>query len=245
MNRSVQRYLSTTFRARWSRTCLGAAEYLFDLQPTKGFGGPLNGSRARMAAFEELNGRCPFDAIIETGTFRGETTIFFAAAGCPVYSSEVNPRFLVYARMRLRSRPNVHFHLGDSRQFLCRLIEDSSVPKDRVFFYLDAHWEEDLPLREEVELIFRHWTRPVVMVDDFQVPDDSGYQFDDYGEGKKLSLEYLDPVSHLGFTPFYLTLPSSEEGGPKRGWVVLAGDEYSIDQLRAVPQLREWRQTKV
>ena len=105
-------------------------------QSVTGFGGPLNGSAARLAAFEELRRRCAFDAIIETGTYRGESTIYFAGTGCAVYSSEVNPRFLGYARMRLRARPNVHILLGDSRQFLRRLIENPSVPKDKVFFYL-------------------------------------------------------------------------------------------------------------
>jgi hypothetical protein len=240
MNRSIRGLLSATIGEERFDAWLGAVDFIFNRQATTGFGGPLNGSAARLTAFEELKRRCSFDAVVETGTYRGESTIFFAAAGCPVYSSEVNPRYLGYAQARLWSRSNVHFCLGDSRQFLRRLIQDSTVPKDKVFFYLDAHWHDDLPLREEVDLIFRHWTRPVVMIDDFQVPDDSGYQFDDYGEGKKLSLDYLDPVAHLGFTPFFPALPSSEEVGFKRGWVVLARDGLSIDQLRKVTQLREW-----
>lgn len=217
-------------------------DYIFQLQVVTGFGGPLNGSAARMTVFKALHRDCSFDAIVETGTYRGESTIYFGATGCPVYSSEVNPRYLGFARMRLRSRSNVQILLGDSRQFLRRLIEDASVPKDKVFFYLDAHWRDDLPLREEVELIFRNWKRPVVMVDDFQVPGDAGYQFDDYGEGKKLSLGYLDPVAHLGFTPFFPTLPSSEETGYKRGWTVLARDQFWIDQLREIAQVQEWQQ---
>jgi len=238
MNQSIRRLLSAAFGEERFDVWLGAVDCIFQRQPTTGFGGPLNGSLARLAAYEEMKRRCSFDAVVETGTYRGETTIFFASTGCPVYSSEVNPRYLGYAQARLWSRPNVHFCLGDSRQFLRRLIQDSTVSKDRVFFYLDAHWHDDLPLRDEVDLIFRHWTRPVVMVDDFQVPDDH-----DYGEEKKLSLEYLNPVAHLGFTPFFPALPSSEEVGLKRGWVVLAGDDISIDQLRAITQLREWRRS--
>ncbi len=204
----------------------------------------MNGSPSRLTTFDQLKQQCPFDAIVETGTYRGESTLFFATAGCPVYSSEVNPRYMGYAQARLWSRSNVSLFRGDSREFLRRLIQNSNVSKDRVFFYLDAHWHDDLPLREEIDLIFRNWTRPVVMVDDFQVPDDSGYLFDDYGEGKRLSLEYLDSVAHLGFTPFFPSLPSSEEIGLKRGWVVLAGDDFSIGQLRAVAQLRQWRYPK-
>jgi hypothetical protein len=244
MNRFVRRSLSATFGEQRFDAWLGAVDCIFHRQPSTGFGGPLNGSPARLAVFNELKRRCLFAAVVETGTYRGESTIFFATAGCPVYTSEVNARYMGYAQLRLWSRSNVHFCLGDSRQFLRRLTGDSTVPKDSVFFYLDAHWHDDLPLREEIDLIFRHWTRPVVMVDDFQVPDDSGYQYDDYGEGKKLSLEYLNPVAHLGLVPFFPASPSSEEIGLKRGWVVLAGDGYSIDQLRGVAQLREWRQPK-
>ncbi len=236
----TRRLLPATFGEERFFVWLGAADSIFRRQPNTGFGGALNGSLARLAAFEELKRRCVFDAIVETGTYRGESTTFFASAGCPVYSNDVNPRYFGYAQARLWSRRNVHFCLGDSRQFLRRLIQDPTVSKERVFFYLDAHWHDDLPLREEVDLIFRHWTKPLVMVDDFQVPDDPGYQFDDYGEGKKLSLGYLNPIAHLGFIPFFPTLPSSEEIGLKRGWVVLASDSYSIDQLRLVDQFREW-----
>jgi hypothetical protein len=56
-----------------------------------------------------------------------------------------------------------------------------------------------------------------------------------------LSLEYLEPVAHLGFTPFFPALPSSEETGYKRGWIVLAGDHSSIEQLREIAQVREWQ----
>ncbi len=243
LKRVIRRSFSAVLGEQRFDAWLGAMECIFRFQLVTGFGGPLNGSAARMAAFEELNRRCSFDAIVETGTYRGESTVYFGATGRPVYSSEINPRYLGYARMRLMSKSNVHILFGDSRQFIRRLIEDASVPKDKVFFYLDAHWHDDLPLREEVELIFGNWKRPIVMVDDFQVPDDSGYEFDDYGEGKRLALEYLAPVTHLEFTSFFPALRSSEEPGLKRGWIVMAKDSFSIEQLRQIPQVREWQHT--
>ena len=54
-----------------------------------------------------------------------------------------------------------------------------------LFIYLDAHWEEDLPLAEELAVIARATTRCIVMIDDFQVPGD-GYAYDNYGPGKAL-----------------------------------------------------------
>ena len=242
LNRIIRQLLLVTLGEERSGSCLGAVDYIFNHRLAAGFGGPLTGSPARLATFQELRQLFSFDAFVETGTFRGESTNFFASFGHPVYSSEVNPRYLGYARLRLRSLSNIHFFLGDSRHFLQQLINDSRVSKGGVFFYLDAHWQEDLPLREEVNLIFSHWSKPVVMVDDFEVPYDSGYQFDDYGEGKKLSLEYLESVAHLGFVPFFPSTPSAEEVGVKRGWVVLARDDESIHQLRSIAGLREWPQ---
>ena len=66
---------------------------------------------------------------------------------------------------------NVHLHNKDSVEFLRELSTDASVPKERVFFYLDAHWLKHLPLREELELIASAWKRPIIMIDDFCVPD--------------------------------------------------------------------------
>jgi len=76
----------------------------------------------------------------------------------------------------------------DSREFIQRL----DVPRQaRTFFYLDAHWEESLPPREELDLIIREFKQFVVMIDDFEIPNDPGYGFDDYGPGKRLSLRDL------------------------------------------------------
>ena len=74
------------------------------------------------------------------------------------------------------------------------LARDSSVPKCDVFFYLDAHWEDDLPLLEEIEVIFSHRDRATIMIDDFCVPG-TDYGFDDYGAGKTLNLAYLRAVT--------------------------------------------------
>jgi hypothetical protein len=49
---------------------------------------------------------------------------------------------------------------------------------DPTLFYLDAHWEEYLPLRDELQLIYNNFPRAVVLVDDFKVDDDLGYGFD-------------------------------------------------------------------
>ena len=156
------------------------------------WGAAFNGQKLRQGIFVAVVEENPLTAIIETGTFRGTTTELLARTLLPVYTVEAWPRFYEFARMRFRSqRDRVHVYEGDSRAFLRQLAADSSVPHDRVFFYLDAHWGEDLPLLEEVGIIFKSWTRAIVMIDDFKVPG-TDYQYDDYGSGKALTLEYLE-----------------------------------------------------
>ena len=112
-----------------------------------------------------------FGLVIETGTYRADTTRFLAETfGCPVWTVEANRRFFTYSRRRLRRLSNVTVEYGDSRECLRSLSERTAGV--RVFAYLDAHWHESLPLREEIETIARDWPQSVIMIDDFQVPDD-------------------------------------------------------------------------
>jgi hypothetical protein len=116
------------------------------------------------------------------------------------------------------------------------LAANVQFPKSKVFFYLDAHWQEHLPLAEELEIIFTSWREAVVMVDDFKVPG-SDYAYDDYGPGKALTLEYLDRLRHLELTPFFPAVPSELETGLKRGSVVLCREAIVTERLSRIESL--------
>lgn len=70
---------------------------------------------------------------------------------------------------------------------------DSRLNEAVTFFYLDAHWYGDIPPRDE-RAGEQKWSRFVAMIDDFEVPGDAGYGFDDHGPGRALTLEYIRPV---------------------------------------------------
>ena len=202
---------------------LATLEYYLRPSVREPSGGPLNGQHVRQQIVLELLRAVPFEAIVETGTYRGSSTEFFAThSQVPVRTVESSPRFFYYSNLRFRRRPRVQLTLGDSRELLRRLATDATFPKQRVFFYLDAHWYDDLPLREEVELIARSWNDAAIMIDDFEVPGDTGYGFDNYGPDKRLCLEYLPSLSALGMTAYFPAAPSEQETGPRRGCVVLA-----------------------
>ena len=79
------------------------------------------------------------------------------------------------------------------------------------------------------------------MIDDFCVPDDSGYEFDDYGEGKILNLSYLSRVIEAhNLSVYFPAKPSNFETGAKRGCVVLISKSLSARFKKSVTSLREY-----
>jgi hypothetical protein len=175
-------------------------------------------------------------AVVETGTYRGTTTEFlWQITGKTVYSAESEPRYYEYARKRFSQNASVILSLSDSRQFLQDLAADVAVPKEDVFFYLDAHWGPDLPLREELQLITRHWRNCIIMIDDFEVPDDPGYGFDDYGEGRSLTAGYIPHSKIRQGEVLYPSLPSSLETGARRGCAMLVESERASVLLSKLP----------
>jgi hypothetical protein len=220
---------------------VGSIDYLRFPELGVAWGGPFNGQCARQKLFRELIAKIAPAAIIETGTYRGTTTEFMAETGIPFYSVEGLPRNYGFSRARLWRKGNVHLYLGDSRAVLRYLFAGRlrSVCERPVFAYLDAHWDEDLPLEEELEIIYDNCSAAVVMIDDFKVPNDSGYQYDDYGPGKSLSPAYIDHVlSKYCLEAYYPSTPSSKETGARRGCVVLGRRQIHGDSLSALPLLR-------
>lgn len=214
---------------------VGENQYHLSPQLNSRWGGPFNGQALRQQLFEELVGKIPFAAIVETGTFRGTTTDYMhRTLRVPVFTVELHPQYAGYAKARFRGNDLIKVCNDDSRAFLKRLSEDPGLRGKQVFFYLDAHWGEDLPLLEEVEIILSTWPRSVLMIDDFKVPGDEGYGYDNYGPGRALTLEYLRPLKHLGFAAFFPSRGAASETGRKRGCVVLARAADLVEDLKGL-----------
>ena len=229
-------------RARvWLAERTGAWDYWCKPAWRDSWGGPFNGQEFRQRLFAELSARVPFVAIVETGTYRGTTTRYFRrATRLPIHSFEANPRHYGFARAHLKSLPDLQLHRCDSRTGLIHLATSNALPAGCVFFYLDAHVFGDLPLADEVDLAFRHWPQAVVMIDDFAVPDDPGYGFDDYGAGKAFTLAYLGEHDVLPAGVWFPECASAAETGARRGCVVLAQAVDLILRIDTVTTLRRW-----
>jgi hypothetical protein len=204
--------------------------------------GAFNAQTGRQRIFADLVRNLGIEEIVETGTFRGATTEFMhRQSGLPIRSVEFASRLFGYASARLLRYPKVRLSRGDSRAFLRLRLRDDRFRQRKLLFYLDAHWERDVPLPEEVSIIFDRAQQAAVLIDDFEVPSDPGYRFDDYGPGKRLSLPLLGLSRWSDVAVFFPTLPSAEETGARRGCVVLCRTAPWIGLLDGVPSLRRHR----
>lgn len=182
--------------------------------------------------------------IIETGSFRGLTTEWFGRefAG-PIFSCELSPRYYFQAVKNNESNDNISIVQTDSRLFLAEVGQDDGLSAAPLI-YLDAHWEQDLPLQEELEIVHRRFTKFVVVIDDFEVPFDGGYTWDDYGEGKALNLNYISRSEIADCIIGFPIMPSDEENGARRGaCVVVKGPSEFLDKCTSlkVGALHEWQ----
>lgn len=184
---------------------------------------------------QEVLKKLEITTFVETGTFLGETTEEMARTGLDVFTVELDERRKHFLAEKLQHYPLVHLTIGDSRDFLRALVSEPRCPLQTVLFYLDAHWNADLPLREEVEFIVKTWRRSVIVIDDFQVPGDSGYGYDSYPGVGELTQDYLVP---LPLTHFWPKLPSKQENGACRGCTVLTWDNKTREALKSVRSLR-------
>lgn len=203
----------------------------------------LNGQAERQRIFEDIVRAFDVREIIETGTFLGDSTGFFASRlpDVTVRSCELSPRFAALARGRLSAFTNVDISCSDSRAFLSSLENAQPSPPGTISFaYLDAHWDADLPLMEELPLLLGKRGNAVIMIDDFEVPGDDGYSFDSYGRGKELTMRNFLPLfARNGLQAFSPAASSRSETGYRRGCVVLAPAGPLSDRLATLLTLRK------
>jgi hypothetical protein len=206
----------------------------------------FNGQFSKHRIFRDLCSSFSFEAFVETGANIGITTRFLASFGKPVYSVEINEDRYLRALELLRNEPQVQLSQGDSRDFLGDLTSSGILAENCLaFFYLDAHWDGRLPLREEISVIGSKHPYSIVMIDDFRIEDDEGYGYDVYGS-EEITLSFLhEELSRNNWQVFFPTLPSFQDQMgddilPPRGTAIIARDEKLTSLLKRIASLRRW-----
>jgi hypothetical protein len=169
--------------------------------------------------------RC--DAILETGSHLGDTTVYLSKRypHLPVVSCDINSTYAETAAGRLRDLPNATVEAADSRSMLGRWIGKFQRP----FVFLDAHWLDDWPLKQELEML----RSGVICIDDFNVGK-PGFAFDHYHGiecGPALLLPFGNRVPH-----YYVPQPTAHYPYPclqpvRRGGKAFIELELSISAM--------------
>jgi hypothetical protein len=225
--RLSEAYPKFTLHARRFRAALTGKVYFF------------NGQKSRTRVFHALNGGVQFQNFVETGTFLGMTTDFLARTarkrGAQVYSCEINDRHYAIASRTVGQLQNVHLYHGNSVDYLRSLSAKLSQALN--FVYLDAHWNDYLPLRDEL-LILKRWQNTVVMIDDFKVPADERFGWDRYDDEREICLQHIEG-SVGGNAVYFPNYPATDEGAlAARGYCVIAMSERLRKVLDSIPLLR-------
>lgn len=111
-----------------------------------------------------------FPCFVETGTFKGETTLWASSLFARVYTIELNESYLANAKVSLGHKNNIAYYLGDSRGQLPVVLDsiDSSC-----VLWLDAHSgggffsdHDDCPILEELCAINKSGLKSLILIDD-------------------------------------------------------------------------------
>lgn len=203
----------------------------------------FNRQKLRLQVFQEIDENIAFDNYIETGTYLGLTTHFLArtasARGAFVHSSEINDDFITIAASVVGKSNNVRLHHGNSVDMLRSLTP--SVSQSTNFVYLDAHvGVEYLPLRDELEMV-RHWPNTVIMIDDFKVPYDGEFTWDQYDNEREISLRYIEGSFGSGSVYFPRYRAREERVAVARGYCVISMSERFDKVLDEIQLLERYK----
>lgn len=179
---------------------------------------PFNGDEHTARFVESIIDAFDVKYVVETGTYMGSTTKFFAQKPQlkKVFTIEIVPRLMDYSQSRLAAELNpadhsrIEFMLGDSSQKLEDAVQaidslEKDGPAPLVLMYLDAHSMQSgtCALNAELSLVRKRCPgRAIVVVDDFFNPG-RNYRYDVYG-GKPISFEMVHGLLEPAFPEGYL-----------------------------------------
>lgn len=127
-----------------------------------------------------------FRCAVETGTWKGHTTVWLASVFDRVFTVEVNAERFGANKARFAAYDNIEALQGDSPRVLLELLPRLPFP---LLAFLDAHWKDQWPLRDELKILLSVRRPKLIAIHDFQVPGrDFGY---DAYQGRACSLDYI------------------------------------------------------
>ena len=167
------------------------------------------------------------EVFVETGANVGSTLgdVVRRYPHLECFSCEPDPDAFAVAHAHATVRAGVHVFEETSQEFLRRFECSERQRFDQpLLAWLDAHdYGFEWPLREEVSFLTGRFTRGAILIDDFQVPGQPEFGWDQY-DGRSCSFDYIES-SISDSVAYRLSYPSYSEHTsrwhPLRGWGLL------------------------
>lgn len=204
----------------------------------KWYSRPFNGQVSRHKQIQQISNVVKPDVAIETGTFLGTSTPYLSTmVSGDTYTIEFVAKYAKKARMRFESEfQNLRITLieGNSVKEIQSLLKN--IPStSTILAYLDAHWEKDLPTAQELNELLQWGNNWVAVIDDFKVPGDDSYGFDQYGE-----LVVDQSLIPQGVRLMVPNQSAKSESGARKGTAYVFGPAFKSKNLTEnFPDLRE------
>jgi hypothetical protein len=155
--------------------------------------------------------------IIETGTYKAETTLALRLLCTNIHSIEINETY--YNRAVENNKNKINFHLGNSPKILKEILPNIERP---ILFFLDAHWYDYNPLLDELKVIAEFGLQDsIILIHDFKVPN-KDFGFDSFN-GKDYDLDYIRESIESIFPNGYNHYYNERTTNIKRGIIYISG----------------------
>jgi len=196
----------------------------------------FNGQIMRAAFLVWLFESAGCTSFVETGTSYGLTTL--AASRMfrrPVFTVELVGSRLLKAKIlsllciAAGKGGKITFNKGSSPEWLKKILTGSRVGS-LPMVYLDAHWYDYLPLRDELKICLARGDN-IVVIDDFEITSDPGFGYDQYKD-KKIGIDLIADLLPKDRVEVLLPAYESEhETHDRRGTCVILID-VQLNQIK-------------
>jgi predicted O-methyltransferase YrrM len=200
---------------------------------------PMNGQRNRLRVSYYLASILKPTHAIETGTYLGTTTQYLSSmVSEKTFSIEINKKSLEISKKRLKNEivsGSIELILGNSKIEMEKVLKTLDPNKHRILVYLDAHWLDYVPLKAEIQSLLDWNGLFIAIIDDFMIPTDVGYGFDQY-KNDRIDISQI-PISEK----ISIWIPSESafsESGARRGTAYLIHNKLSAQVFNNITELK-------
>lgn len=155
---------------------------------------------------------------VETGTYHGQTSLYWYNRRLRVHTVETNRAYFEIALKNFTGL-DIESHYGDSRDYIRWIVNRKY---DDALYYLDAHWDGISPIGDELDIIIKQ-PKFLVLAHDTPIPDNGNFKSD--SSVSEIWNKYLEadpfPIGTTIIYPKYNT-PNSNPPGFLCGYCIIS-----------------------